>query len=100
MDDLVGLFASTAPGTAVLARFNARINKQKRYRKRAKDAIWQVHTPTEAVCLFLELQMPKKKVMFLAMSLFCVFDALCNRSLWCASDDLHTFEAITFSYIV
>ena len=44
--------------------------------------------------------MPKEKVMFLAMSLFCVFDTLCNRSLWCASDDLHTFEVITFSYIV
>ena len=44
--------------------------------------------------------MPKKKVMFLAMSLFCVIDALCNRFLWCASDHLHTFEAITFSYIV
>ena len=38
--------------------------------------------------------------MFLAMSLFCVIDALCNRSLWCASDHLHTFEAISFSYIV
>ena len=42
----------------------------------------------------------KKKVMFLAVSLFCVIDAFCNRFLWCASDHLHTFEAISFSYIV
>ena len=38
--------------------------------------------------------------MFLAMFLFFVIDALCNRSLRCASDHLHTFEAISFSYIV
>ena len=38
--------------------------------------------------------------MFLAMSLFCIIDALCNRSLLCASNHLHTFEAISFSYIV
>ena len=100
MDDLLELFTSTAPGTALLDRLNARINKQKRYRNRAKDASQQVYTPTEAVCLVLELEMPKQKVMFLAMSLFCDIDALCTRSLWCASDDLHTFEAISFPYIV
>ena len=61
MDDLVGLFTSTAPGTALLDRLNARINKQKGYKKRAKDAIRQVYTPTEAVCLVLELEMPKKR---------------------------------------
>ena len=44
--------------------------------------------------------MAKEKVMFIAMSLFCVIDALCNHFLWCASDYLHTFEAIAFSYIV
>ena len=60
MDDLVGLFTSTAPGTALLDRPNARINKQKRYKKRAKDATRQVYTPIEAVCLNLELEMPKK----------------------------------------
>ena len=100
MDDLVGLFTSTAPGTALLDRLNARINKQKRYKKRAEDAIQQVHTPTEAVCLVWELEMPKEKLLFLAVSLSCVIDALCNRSLWCASDHLHTFGAISFSYIV
>ena len=42
MDDLVGLFTSTAPGTALLDRLNARINKQKQYKKRAKDTIRQV----------------------------------------------------------
>ena len=61
MDDLVGLFTSTAPGTALLDRHNARINKQKRYRKHAEDAIRQVYTPNEAVCLVLELEMPKKR---------------------------------------
>ena len=61
MDDLVGLFTSTAPGTALLDRLNARINKQKRYKKRAKDAIRQVYTPTEAVRLVLALEMPKKR---------------------------------------
>ena len=61
MDDLVGLFTSTAPGTALLDRLNARINKQKRYKKRAKDAIRQVYTPTEAVRLVLELEMPNKR---------------------------------------
>ena len=61
MDDLVGLFTSTAPGTALLDRLNARINKQKRYKKHAKDTIRQVYTPTEAVCLVLELEMPKEK---------------------------------------
>ena len=60
MDDLVGLFTSTAPGTALLDRLNARINKQKRYKERAKDAIRQVYTPTEAVRLILELEMSKK----------------------------------------
>ena len=44
--------------------------------------------------------MPNEKVMFIAMSLFCVIDALYKRSLWCASDHLHTFEAISFSDIV
>ena len=38
--------------------------------------------------------------MIIAMSLFCVIDALCNRSLWGASDHSHTFEAVSFSYIV
>ena len=42
----------------------------------------------------------KKKVKFIAMSLFCVIYALCNRSLWCASAHLHTSEAVLFSYIV
>ena len=56
MDDLVGLFSATAPGIALLDRLNARINKQKRYKKRAKDAIRQVYTPTEAV----RLEMQKK----------------------------------------
>ena len=60
MDDLVGLFTPTALGTALLDRLNARINEQKRYKKRAKDAIRQVYTPTEAVCLVLELEMPKQ----------------------------------------
>ena len=27
----------------------------------------------------------QRNVMFLAMSLFCVIDALCNHALWCAS---------------
>ena len=49
---------------------------------------------------FWSLKCLRKKVMFLAMSLFCVIDALCNRSLWCASDHLHTLEAISFSYIL
>ena len=79
MDDLVGLFTSTAPGTALLDRLGERISKQKRYKKRAKDAIRQVYTPTKAVRLVLELELPKKKVMFFSMSLFCVIDALCNR---------------------
>ena len=61
MDDLVGLFTSTALGTALLDRLNARINKQKRYKKRAKDAIRQVYIPTEAVRLVLKLEMPKKR---------------------------------------
>ena len=61
MDDFVGLFTSTAPATARLDRLNARINKQKRYKKRAKDAIHQVYTPTKAVRLALELEMPKKR---------------------------------------
>ena len=61
MDDLVGLFTSTAPGTALLDRLNARINKQKRYKKGANEAIRQVYTPTEAVCLVYELEMPKKR---------------------------------------
>ena len=42
MDDLVGLFTLTAPGTALLDRLNECISKQKRYKKRAKDAIRQV----------------------------------------------------------
>ena len=61
MNDLVGLFTSTAPGTALLDRLNAHINKQTRYKKRAKDAIRQVYTPTEAVRLVLEVEMPKKR---------------------------------------
>ena len=99
MNDLVGLFTSMPLGTALLDRLNARINKRRRYEKRAKDAVWQVYTPTKAVRLILQLEMPKK-VIFIAMSLFCVIDALCNCSLWCASDHLQTFEAISFSYIV
>ena len=61
MDDLVELFTTTAPGTALLDRLNARINNQKRHKKRAKDAPRQVSTPTEAVRLVLELEMPKKR---------------------------------------
>ena len=61
MDDLLGLFTSTAPGTAVLDRLNECISKQKRYEKRGKDAIRQVYTPIKAVCLFSELEMPKKR---------------------------------------
>ena len=100
IDDVVGLFTATAPGIALSDRLNARMNKQKRYKKRAKDAIQQGYTPTGAVWLVMELEMPKKKVVFIAMSLFCVIDALCNRSWWCASDQLHTFEAASFSYLV
>ena len=48
----------------------------------------------------MQLEMPKKKVMFIAMYPFCVIDALCNRPSWCTSGQLHTFEAISFSYIV
>ena len=61
MDDLMGVFTSTAPGTALLDRLNELTSKQKGYKKRAKDAIRQVYTPTEAVCLVLELEMPKKR---------------------------------------
>ena len=75
MDDLVGLFTSTAPGTALLDRLNARINQQNGYQKCAKDAIWQVCTPTEAVCLILELEMPKKS----RCLLLCHFFALLMR---------------------
>ena len=42
----------------------------------------------------------QERVMVVAMLPFSVIDALCNRSLWCASDHLYTFEAISFSYIV
>ena len=66
MDYVVGLFTATAPGIAILDRLNARINKQ----------IRQLYTPSEAVWLVLELEMPEKG-MFFAMSLFCVIDALC-----------------------
>ena len=100
VDDLVGLFASTAPGTALLDRLNERISKQMQYRSGAKDAVRQVYTPTEAVRLVLKLEMPQKKVLFIAMSLFCVIDALCNRPSWCASAQVHTFEAMSFSYII
>ena len=48
---------------------------------------------------FWSLKCRKKKLMFIARSLLCVIDALCNRSSWCASHHLHTFEAISFSYI-
>ena len=61
IDDLVAQFTGTAPSTALFNRLNARIKKQIRYKKRAKDAIWQVHTPTEAVCLVWELDMPNKR---------------------------------------
>ena len=76
MDDLVGLFTSTAPGTALLDRLNARINKQKRYKKRAKNVIRQLYTPTEAVRLVLELEMPRKGdvscyVAFFALLMHC-----------------------------
>ena len=54
MDDLVGLFTSTALGTTLMDRLNERINMRKRYQKHAKDPIWQVYTPTEAVRLVLE----------------------------------------------
>ena len=74
MDDHVGLFSATTPGIALMDRLNARINMQKRYKKRAKEAVRRVYTPTEAVRLVLELEMPKcqKGVFFLAMSPFCV----------------------------
>ena len=82
MDDLVGLFTSTAPGTALSNRLNARINKQKRYKKRAKDAIRQVYTPTEAVRLVLELEMSKKRGCFLLCRFFALLmhcaTALCG----------------------
>ena len=61
MNDLVGLFTSTALGTALLDRLNERISKQKRYKKPAKGAIQQVYTINEAVRLVLELEMPKKR---------------------------------------
>ena len=61
MDDLVGLSTSTAPGTVLLDRLNERIGKQKRYKKCAKDAIRQVYTPIEAVCLVLELEVPNER---------------------------------------
>ena len=61
MDDLVELLGSTAPGTSLLNRLNARIKQQKRYKKRAKEAVRQVYTPTEAVRLVLELEMPNKR---------------------------------------
>ena len=64
------LGTASAPGTALLDRLNERISKQKRYKKRAKNAIGQVYTPNEAVRLFSELEMPQKMVMFIAMSLF------------------------------
>ena len=35
-DNLVGLFTSAAPGTALFDRLDARINQQKRYKKRAR----------------------------------------------------------------
>ena len=71
MDDLLGLFTSMAPGTALLDHLKARINKQKQYKKGAKDAIWQVYTPTEAVRLVLELDMPKKRDVFFYVSFLC-----------------------------
>ena len=57
----MGLFTATAPGIALLDCLNTRINKQKPYKKRAKDAIRQVHIRTEAVLLVLELEMPKER---------------------------------------
>ena len=60
MDDLVSVFTLRAPGIALLERPNERMSTQKHYKKRAKNAVWQVYTPTEAVCLILELEMPKK----------------------------------------
>ena len=61
MDDVVGLFTLTAPGTALLDSLNERISEQDLYRKSAKGAIRQVYTPDEAVCLVSELEMPKKR---------------------------------------
>ena len=72
MDDLVGLLTSTAPGTALLDRLNARINKHQRYKKHAKDANRQVYTPTEAVRLVLELEMPKERWCFLLCRFFAL----------------------------
>ena len=60
MDDLLRLSTATAQGIALLDHLNARTSEQKRYKKRAKDAIWQVYTPAEAVGLVLEIEMPKK----------------------------------------
>ena len=43
-----------------IASMHAGISK-KGYKKRAKDAVRQVYTPTEAVRLVLELEMTKKR---------------------------------------
>ena len=72
MDDLAGLFTSTAPGTAVLHRLNERISEQKRYKKRENDAIWQVYTPNEAICLVLGLEMPRKRECLLLYLFFAL----------------------------
>ena len=61
IDDVVGLFTATALGIALLNRLNAQINKERRYKKRAKGTIRQVYTPTEAVGLVLELEMPNER---------------------------------------
>ena len=68
MEDLVGLFTSTALVTALWYRLNARINNQKRYKKHAKDPIRQVVKRTKAVCLILELEMPKKRDVYCYVS--------------------------------
>ena len=55
---------------------------------------------TRLSALFWSLKCQTKKEMFSPMSLFCVMDALCNRPSWYASGHLHTFEAISLSYII
>ena len=60
MDDLVGLFTSTALGTTLLDRLTARINKQKRDKKRAKDAIWQFTHLLRLTASFWSLKCQKK----------------------------------------
>ena len=56
------------------------------------------HVPSLSAS-FWSLKCQRKGNVYCYVSFF-VIDALCNRSSWCVSDHLHTFEAISFSYIV